>query len=413
MAALEDERHYKCSICLKYFTNPKFLSCHHTFCELGKKSVIASAMSQCEDQQKDALFSRPKCRKENYLPFRNLTAKESAQRLPKNYQKRRFKDSSATKNDTNTVFCEECRQDYKENIATLRCENCLINLCEPCFTDIHKKLKGFFPHTVLDLRKSEFQNEFKFRCADHPDQEIKGYCSNHEEFCCTFCLPAKHKDCNIFQTLDEIAERDVKRHTETILRETRGMKKVSKVAIKEVNGNIHNLNLQKKEIRLKAAEHIKSIKEKLKVANFQLANSLEKAHRDIIPMLITVLERLESFEDTLLQTARIASAVLQDGTKKQIFVTLTKTREKICDQFKVISEQREDMRLAHLKWKAVNASENLEIFKRFEYSFQPVYWMEQINQHCSIIENDINPRISGNISFLIISCIQIFYILTI
>lgn len=34
------------------------------------------------------------------------------------------------------------------------------------------------------------------------------------------------------------------------------------------------------------------------------------------------------------------------------------------------------MKLAHLKWKAANASENLEILKRFgdfKYSFQPVH----------------------------------------
>lgn len=66
------------------------------------------------------------------------------------------------------------------------------------------------------------------------------------------------------------------------------------------------------------------------------------------------------------------------------------------------------MKVAHLKWKAVNASENLEILKRFgdfKYSFQPVHWIERIKEHCCIIENDINPRISGKISFLIISCI--------
>lgn len=38
-------------------------------------------------------------------------------------------------------------------------------------------------------------------------------------------------------------------------------------------------------------------------------------------MLITILERLKSFEDTLLQAARTASAVLHDGSKKQICVS--------------------------------------------------------------------------------------------
>lgn len=67
--------------------------------------------------------------------------------------------------------------------------------------------------------------------------------------------------------------------------------------------------------------------------------------------------------------------------------------------------------MSHLKWNAVNASENLEILKRFgdfEYSFQPVHWIERIKEHCSIIETDINPRISGKISFLIISSIKHF-----
>lgn len=99
------------------------------------------------------------------------------------------------------------------------------------------------------------------------------------------------------------------------------MKKVSKMAIREVKGNISNLNQQKEEIRLNAAKHIQSIKETLEATYLKLAISLEQAHRDIIPMLITILERLKSFEDTLLQAARTASAVLHDGSKKQICVS--------------------------------------------------------------------------------------------
>lgn len=121
-------------------------------------------------------------------------------------------------------------------------------------------------------------------------------------------MRAKHNDCNIFLTLDENAERDVKLQTETILRETREMKKVSKMAIGEVKGNISNLNQQKQRICLNAAKHIQSIMENLQVAYLQFAISLEQANRDIIPMCITILERILE-RDTLLRAARIASAV--------------------------------------------------------------------------------------------------------
>lgn len=108
MAASEVELVFKCPICLENFTNPKSLPCLHTFCELCIKSVIASAISDCQNQQRRVCVSCPECRTKHYPPFQNISAEEWVEKLPKNFQIQLFKDALVTTKNPDPVFCEAC-----------------------------------------------------------------------------------------------------------------------------------------------------------------------------------------------------------------------------------------------------------------------------------------------------------------
>lgn len=410
MAALEEDSLFTCSICLEKFTNPKYLPCLHTFCELCITSFIASAIFDCEVQKKRVCFLCPECRSENYPPSRNITAEEWAKRLPKNYQLQSIADTLAGKQ----VFCESCRINNEETIATLRCKQCQNNLCEKCYTFIHQRVKGFLLHTIVDLRKSDFHNDLlggQGLCFDHPDKEIIVYCSDHETVCCTFCLTAKHSDCEKLLSLDEIEQEEVKLYTETLNKETQKMREISKTADHEIRKNIKSLHLEKDKILTSAAKNIQRIKHRLDDAYFQLENSLNSAHGNTTSKLTKSLETLKLFDETLSQATKFATAVIHNGSKKQMFVVLTKLHEMISSQSKNFTDQRNDLKLAQLKWDCVDTIENfadLTNLGNFEYVFQPNDWSTDIDRHINNITKDANPKELGNVLSIIVSkCIDL------
>nr|XP_022308888.1 uncharacterized protein LOC111114729 isoform X2 [Crassostrea virginica] len=394
MAALEEDSLFTCSICLEKFTNPKYLPCLHTFCELCITSFIESAILDCEVQKKRVCFLCPECRSENYPPSRSITAEEWAEKLPKNYQLQSIADTLAGKQ----VFCESCRNNNEEKIATLRCKQCQNNLCEKCCTFIHQRVKEFVLHTIIDLRKSDFHKDLlggQGLCADHSDKEITVYCLNHGTLCCTFCLTGKHSDCKDLISLDKIEEEEVKLSTQMFYQETQKMRNISKTAVNDIRKNVKSLHLKRDEILLTTAKKIQRSKEILDALYLQLENSLNTAHENTISKLTVSLETLDLFDETLSEATRFASAVLHNGSKKQMFVVLTKLQELISRQFKNMAEQRNELKLAQLKWESVDAIEklaNLTKLGDFEYAFQRNNWSAEIGRHLKNITKDANPK---------------------
>ena len=408
MAALDEGSVFKCSVCLDKFSSPKYLPCLHTFCELCITSCIASAISDCQVRRRRVRFLCPVCRHENYPPIQNISAEEWAKKLPKNYQLQAIADSLAKQSNSKPVFCESCRDNNEENIATFRCKQCQHYLCETCCTFIHQRVKGFSLHTIVDLRKSEFQNDLiggQGLCVNHPDKEITVYCKSHETLCCTFCLTSKHSDCANLLSLDEIDEGDVKLHAKVLHAETKEMKKISKMAVHGIKENIRSLDLKKEEILSNACEKMHCIKTMLDVSYGQLVNSLNNKHGKELSNLTMIMERLELFDKNLSHVSKISDAVIRDGNRKQMFVVLTKMQKMITDQLKGLSAQGKQINLATLEWESVHETEamnKLTNLGSFKYLFQPADWIMQIDRHFQIIATEANPRELGNMSSAII-----------
>ena len=362
-------------------------------------------ISDCEVKQERVCFLCPVCRLEICPKFQNITAEEWAKSLPNNYQLQSIADSLAKQNIAKTVFCESCRDNQKESIATFRCKQCQHNLCETCCKDIHhQRVKGYTLHTIIDLKKSDFQNDLiggRGLCSDHPDKEIAVYCSNHDKMCCTFCLTAKHSKCTNLLSLDELNEEDVELNAKILHGETQEISKISKNAVCEIQKNITDLNSKKEDILLNVAEKICSIKQKLDATYDQLTHSLNNTHGETISKLTLTMEKLELFDKNLIQLSNISSAVMQEGNRKQIFVVFTKIQKEIIEHLKYLSAQGKEASLVQLKWNGADDIENLANFTKlgdFECLFEPAEWVKEINRHLEIVANDADPKLLGSMS---------------
>lgn len=199
-----------CPICLEKLRNPKYLPCLHTFCELCIQSFIESSISDCVKKCTTISFDCPVCRRVIPPPINNISAKEWTEELPINHQiLESFQIQTASGQE---VFCDSCRQNDDQVIATIRCQQCKENLCKVCCKFIHKRVRAFGLHTFVDLRS--INTEFDTRvvpgnCLIHRDKPIEVYCFDHGELCCIYCLTTIHKECKAVLSLDELDEKDL------------------------------------------------------------------------------------------------------------------------------------------------------------------------------------------------------------
>ena len=101
-----------CPVCYQLFNNPKYLPCHHSYCE------------QClEKMQVESKIICPECRMEAKVPPGGVKD------LDKNFFISRLVDESKTK-----LKCDEC--DGEDGVKNF-CPNCTMDLCHAC--DEHHK----------------------------------------------------------------------------------------------------------------------------------------------------------------------------------------------------------------------------------------------------------------------------------
>lgn len=118
-----------CSVCLEFFTNPKTLPCHHSFCQVCLENL---------PQETPRSLSCPTCRHRTDLPNGGAAALSAAFYLDKCTE-----IYSQMKKD---VSCDNCG----ENNATGYCQKCHRSLCTKCI-ELHNKWSGFSNHKIIDV----------------------------------------------------------------------------------------------------------------------------------------------------------------------------------------------------------------------------------------------------------------------
>lgn len=249
-----------CPICLETLRVPKCLPCLHTFCELCIQSFIDSSITDCVQKKKTISFDCPVCRLVIPSPAKNISAKEWTAQLPINYQLLAILESYQKQTE---VFCDSCRQNSEQVIATIRCQQCRENLCKACFKFIHERVKAFGLHTPVDLRSTDAEIDTTIdpgNCLVHTDKPIEVYCFDHGNLGCIYCLTTVHKECKIVLSLDEIDEKDLDNFSESVINETKQMRDLTSCNILDTKKNMADLNQENDELLKNVAKNIQDIK---------------------------------------------------------------------------------------------------------------------------------------------------------
>lgn len=134
-----------CTICLETFSEPKYLPCIHTFCEICINTYILSPVEKTETETR---FKCPICRKEVLIEEKLGNPEGWAAKLPGNQFVASLMDRQAIRRSEK--MCDSCKMNDKSEIAFSFCIICEEAFCKSYETH-HKSFKMSAKHPIISL----------------------------------------------------------------------------------------------------------------------------------------------------------------------------------------------------------------------------------------------------------------------
>ena len=308
-----------CSVCSDIFTDPKHLSCLHSFCF----KCLQQWYETCGGGE---AIKCPKCQ-----TFSRVPPNGELKDLPTSFYLNGLIDVLAIKEcKTTQVKCGNCD---KKRSEVSYCFQCCIFYCDQCVA-AHNILRRNREHRVLaikDFQDKDFEDVLNrpVFCSrqDHQEEELKYYCKECETALCQTCVTLDHGG-HALKLIKEEAE-SKKLEVKSVIERQRLNLEAKKNVLTQLDEDYAKM-IQQNEIVKKDAQRfadnlIKSIQAKLQNIITSVENQTKKslesltAKRSEIQHQISVLESSLNEADKLLKRSTTAEIVQLKKSLPTIF----------------------------------------------------------------------------------------------
>eukprot|EP00057_Strongylocentrotus_purpuratus_P001026 XP_001190337.3 PREDICTED: E3 ubiquitin-protein ligase TRIM33-like [Strongylocentrotus purpuratus] len=166
----------ECPVCLNTFTDPKILSCSHTYCKTCLNNLL-------EFYGNDQMLRCPVCRAETQVQNQDVN------KLPTNLALKSLIEDVKTQYQ----YCTHCKSEEQPQ-AVVYCQDCGMYLCITCHNK-HSQWQNFINHEVLAMSEivSGKVSVRRYRkCRKHPKEDEECFCSVCRRFACFRCVVIEH-----------------------------------------------------------------------------------------------------------------------------------------------------------------------------------------------------------------------------
>ncbi|XP_041472019.1 tripartite motif-containing protein 2-like [Lytechinus variegatus] len=165
----------ECPVCLSTFTDPKILSCSHTFCKTCLDNLL-ECHGNCQ-------IRCPVCRAVTQVP------NEDVGKLQVNLALKSLIEDM----EGHPQICTNCKSDDKSH-AAVYCQDCGKYLCTTCLNK-HSQWEGFVDHEVIamsEISSGKVSVRRYRKCRKHPKEDECCFCSTCRRFTCFRCVVMEH-----------------------------------------------------------------------------------------------------------------------------------------------------------------------------------------------------------------------------
>lgn len=334
-----------CSICLETLSEPRTLSCFHSFCRCCLEKFVTRHRDQATASGKVIIeFNCPTCRSEF-----TLKPNEEVEGMTSIYFIRNMLDIMAIQRraKSSQILCSRCKEP-----AINRCTTCEIFLCEKCFP-AHETWWGDKNHTVLSINElSEPENQTKIKarihCKKHENKTLKFYCETCKELICRYCMDFNHpRPEHLCHPLAEVAEKqreELGLHC-AILEESLKEGKETLKLISNVTQSLEdNAKKAKDEICRQKEEILKIFIEKLEEKTGRTLQEVDRKYNETFEPLMKQKTEVKNYVDKLNGSYNLAKNLFEKGNNEEILSSQKMIEENVK---KVKAERPSTMKPVH------------------------------------------------------------------
>ena len=290
-----------CPVCYQLFKNPKYLPCHHSYCE------------QClEKMQVQSKIICPECRKEAMVPpggVKDLDSNFFINHLVDEFILKRKVEGEAE------VKCDEC---HGEDPVVAFCPDCTLFLCHVC-NEHHKRSIKSRGHGIVPLTELRSEKDVTIQpkpkalmCREH-DIELLFYCETCDQLVCMYCTVKDHIGHN-----HDTVKKMVGRHRQEL-------KKITALVEEMIRGLSDT------------RDNIEKMMKKIREQGDEVNKKIDQHYDGVIQKLIEQKEKLkQQVHDTVSQKVKAVTIQLEEVECSQAEVLsmkeLNDAMEKSSDQ---------------------------------------------------------------------------------
>ena len=309
-----------CPVCYQLFKNPKYLPCHHSYCE------------QClEKMQVQSKIICPECRKEVIVPpggVKDLDNNFFINRLVDEFILKRKVEGEAE------VKCDECSG---EDPVVAFCPDCTMFLCHVC-NECHKRSNRFRGHGIVPLTELRAKKDVTIQpkpkammCREH-DIELLFYCETCDQLVCMYCTVKDHIGHN-----HDTVKKMVGKHKEELKKITAPVEEMIR-GLSDTHDNIEKMRKkirqQGDEVNNKIDQQYDGVIQKLLKQKEQLKQQVHDTVSQKVKAVTTQLEEVEYAQAEVLSMKELNDAVEKSSdqevlsVKKQVIDRMQQTTDK-------------------------------------------------------------------------------------
>ena len=318
------KEHVTCSICLDTFTEPKTITCLHTFCcECLKRHARTT--------QREGKFRCPECQAQVGVPERGFD------RLPTGFLQNSLLGLLAVQQtgDGSEISCGNCR---KKSVETSFCFDCGKFLCPDCM-NAHELLRNtaFEGHKVR--RTKHFQAEDyeallkrqSFCSQQYHEREMtRFFCLECQTCVCQVCVVTDHKN-HAIDPLEKASDQEKAK----IMAGTELMKEQRNFcdgAIREVEQTILNLETNISTAKREVSQIVEQVIAKVREREREAIADLENTRESRMEKLDSRKTQLQSLTKQVNQAIEFAENLVQRGSSSDVLQS-KKSLEERCEYF--------------------------------------------------------------------------------
>ena len=309
-----------CPICYQLFNNPKYLPCHHSYCEQCLEKVQVQNKIIC-----------PECRKEAAVPPGGVKD------LPNNFFINRMVDELVLKRKVEgeeEVKCDECDED---DPVVAYCPECNMFYCQTC-NEPHKRSKRFRGHGIVPLTELRSNKDVTIQpkakapiCKEH-DIELLFYCETCEQLICMYCTVKEHNGHN-HDTVKKMATK----HRNELKDVTAPVDEM----IRDLSEAHNNIDKMKKKIRQQGDEvdnkidqHYNELVQKLMKQKEQVKQQAHDAVSQKEKALTVQLEEVEYAQAKVLSMKELKDAIEKSSDQEAL-----SAKKQVIDRMQQITDK--------------------------------------------------------------------------